>query len=53
MCWSADAAADVGLSGKPMTAGGMIAVRHLLFSFRSSYQIFDFVASIQSRANSK
>ena len=53
VCWSPDARTDVGVSGKPMTIAGVVAVRHLLFSFRSSYQIFNFVASIQSRANSK
>ena len=31
ICWSADAATDVGVSGKPMTAAGVILVRKFLF----------------------
>ena len=32
ICWSADAATDVGVSGKPMTAAGVILVRKFLFA---------------------
>ena len=31
ICYSADATTDVGVSGKPMTAAGVILVRKFLF----------------------